>query len=75
MPRKSTYLFSNKEKGWGEGEEGGEKGRLEEGIEAKEGSRQDGLKTASFNCHKFQYVLKECVLNIISALTVYPTKK
>lgn len=45
------------------------------GIEAKEGSRQDGLKTASFNYHKFQYVLKECVLNIISALTVYSTKK
>lgn len=62
-------VFKQRER-WGEGEEGGEKGRLEEGIEAKA-----GLKTASFNYHKFQYVLKECVLNIISALTVYSTKK
>lgn len=61
-------VFKQRER-WGEGEEGGEKGRLEEG------SRQAGLKTASFNYHKFQYVLKECVLNIISALTVYSTKK
>lgn len=67
-------VFKQRER-WGEGEEGGEKGRLEEGIEAKEASRQAGLKTASFNYHKFQYVLKECVLNIISALTVYSTKK
>lgn len=44
-------------------------------MEAKEGSRQDSLKTASFMYHKFQYVLKKWVLNIFSALTVYSTEK
>lgn len=63
-------IFKQRERGgWKE------KGKRKRGggVEAKEGGRQDDLKSASFNYHKFQYVLKEWVLNVISVLSVYST--